>query len=91
MEYVYAMTWAEFRIRSFAWKRKQDADLLKLRELAWVTYIAPHQNPKKMKKTIEQFWSLKKKRKTVIDNDMMALIKSEQEDYFAKIKELENG
>lgn len=43
-----------------------------LRELAWVTYTAPHQDPKKMKKSIDSFWPLKKpvsktKRELMID------------------------
>lgn len=58
LTYVYNMTWAEFLIRLFAWQRnKREADLLN-RELAWISYIAPHQDPKKMKKNIKQFWPL---------------------------------
>lgn len=55
---VYDMTWAEFQIRLFAYKRKDKYDWIKLRELMWTTYIAPHQDPKKMIKRKEQFLPL---------------------------------
>lgn len=43
------MTWAEFRLRLLAYNRMQENELYKLRKLAWVTYIAPHQDPKKLR------------------------------------------
>lgn len=64
MDFVYAMTWAEFQIRLFAYKRKDLYDWRKLRELAWITYIAPHQDPKKMAKRKEVFLPLEGDRKT---------------------------
>ena len=51
LEYVYDMSWAEFQIRLFAFKRSEIREFEKLRELMWVTYIAPHLDPKKMAKT----------------------------------------
>ena len=59
LDYVYNMTWAEFRIRLHGWIRKEEREMFKIRELAWVTYIAPHQDPKKLKKSKESFWPLK--------------------------------
>jgi hypothetical protein len=50
LETVYDMTWAEFQIRLFAYKRMDLYEWEKLREIMWTTYIAPHQDPKKMVK-----------------------------------------
>ena len=63
MDFVYDMTWAEFQIRLFAYKR---IDLYKwqmLREMMWTTYIAPHQDPKKMVKRKEIFLPLNNDKK----------------------------
>jgi len=61
LEAVYDMTWAEFQIRLFAYKRQDKYDWIKLRELMWTTYIAPHQVPKKMVKRKEKFLPLNEK------------------------------
>jgi len=58
LDFVYDMTWAEFQIRLFAYKRQDLYKWQMLRELMWVTYISPHQDPKKMAKRKEQFLSL---------------------------------
>jgi len=50
------MTWAEFRLRLIAFNRSEQRDEYKLRRLAWVTYIAPHQNPKKLRGLKEDRW-----------------------------------
>ena len=58
LNFVYDMTWAEFQIRLFAYKR---IDLYKwqmLRELMWTNYIAPHQDVKKLVKRKELFLPL---------------------------------
>ena len=60
LDYVFHMTWAEFRIRLHGWVRQEEREMFKLREIAWITYIAPHQDPKKLKKSKESFWPLKK-------------------------------
>lgn len=52
------MTWAEFQIRLFAYKRQDLYEWKKLRELMWITYISPNQDPKKMAKRKEQFLPL---------------------------------
>ena len=48
LEYVYDMTWAEFRIRQFAYNRKQKRDWFKIREVAFASIIGPHLDPKKL-------------------------------------------
>ncbi len=58
LEAVYDMTWAEFQIRLFAYKRQDLYKWQMHRELMWITYIAPHQDPKKMVKRKEAFLPL---------------------------------
>ncbi len=58
MDFVYDMTWAEFQIRLFAYKRNDLYEWQKLRELMWAVYIAPHQDPKKMVKRKELYLPL---------------------------------
>jgi len=60
-DYVRRMTWAEFRLRLHGLARDNERRLIEMREMAWVTYIAPHSDPKKMAKTKEKFWPIKKK------------------------------
>jgi len=52
------MTWAEFQIRIFAYKRIDLYHWQKIREIMWTSYIAPHQDPKKMVKRKELFLPL---------------------------------
>jgi hypothetical protein len=66
LESVYDMTWAEFQIRLFAYRRMDLYDWEKLRELMWITYIAPNQDPKKMAKRKEQLLPLRKDKKQSI-------------------------
>lgn len=58
LEAVYDMTWAEFQIRLFAYKRQDLYKWQMQRELMWTCYIAPHQDPKKMVKRKEVFLPL---------------------------------
>jgi len=64
LEAVYEMTWAEFQIRLFAYKRMDLYKWQMMRELMWINYIAPHQDPKKMVKRKEVFLPLNGDRKT---------------------------
>jgi len=66
LDFVYDMTWAEFQIRLFAYKRQDLYKWEMLRELMWVTYIAPHQDVKKMAKRKENFLPLNKDKKVNI-------------------------
>ena len=58
--YVKQMTWAEFLIRLHGFRRSQENDVMMLRELSWIVYTAPHNDPKKMKRSLEAFWPIKK-------------------------------
>lgn len=80
------MTWAEFRIRLHGFRREQERELMQFRELTWITYISPHLDPKKMKKSIDQFWPIKKGRKKVSE-EMIERMKKVTAEYLAKKKE----
>ena len=83
------MTWAEFQIRAFAYRRMQENKELLAREIAWNALLAPHYNPKKLPKSKDKFWQIGKKEK-VSDDRMKEAIKKAQDEYFKKKKEL-NG
>ena len=50
------MTWAEFKIRLISFNRIDEKREVNLRRLAWVSYIAPYQNPKKLRGLKEDRW-----------------------------------
>lgn len=52
------MTFAEFQIRLFAYKRMELREWEKVRQIAWSAFIAPHQDPKKLPKSIDKFMNL---------------------------------
>lgn len=85
------MTWAEFQIRAFAYRRMQEKKELLTREIAWSALIGSHYNPKKLPKTKDKFWQIGNKKK-VSDSRMQDAIKAAQEEYFKEkqLKEL-NG
>lgn len=55
---VYDMTFAEFQIRLFAYKRMQLEDWKKFRLVAYNALIAPYQDHKKLPKTMDKFMDL---------------------------------
>ena len=55
---VYDMTFAEFQIRLFAYKRMQLEDWRKYRLVAYNALIAPYQDHKKLPKTMDKFMDL---------------------------------
>lgn len=87
LEAVYDMTWAEFQIRLFAYKRQDLYDWQKLRELMWTSYIAPHQDPKKMVKRKESFLPLGSEKKIVgVSDEARAIFLKEFRKYQEKIQ-----
>lgn len=81
------MTWAEFQIRLFAYKRQDLYDWQKLREVMWTTYIAPHQDPKKMVKRKESFLPLGGEKKIVgVSDEAKAMFLKEVKKYQEKIQ-----
>lgn len=65
LDAVYEMTWAEFQLRLFAYKRMELNEYQKLRELMWTCYTAPHLDPKKLSKRKEQFMPLPSDKKNI--------------------------
>jgi hypothetical protein len=55
---VYDITFAEFQIRLFAYKRIQLKEWEKVRFMAWCSTIGSHQDYKKLPKNIEKFLPL---------------------------------
>jgi len=74
---VYDMTFAEFQIRLFAYKRMQLREWEKVRQIAWSATIGSHQDPKKLPKTIDKFMDLghKKQNKGVSDEQKENFLK----------------
>jgi len=74
---VYDMTFAEFQIRLFAYKRIQLREWEKVRQIAWSATIGSHQDPKKLPKTIDKFMDLgnKKVSKGVSDEQKANFLK----------------
>lgn len=52
------MSFAEFQIRLFAWKRCQEREWERTRLICWYSMIGSHMDPKKMPKSIQGFMSL---------------------------------
>ena len=52
------MSWAEFLIRSHAYRRTEIKDWQKYRKVAYHALIAPHQDPKKLPKKESLFMPL---------------------------------
>lgn len=87
----YEMTWAEFRIRSFAFLRMQKREEYKLRELAWTIYIAPYQDPKKMKRSKKAFWPIDGDKKASGPTDKMIKIMEDAQRQYLKDKQNGRG
>jgi len=84
------MTWAEFQIRVFAYRRMQEREELLTREIAWNALIGSHSDPKRLPKTKNKFWQIGIKN-VVADERVKEAIKKAQNDYFKRKKELING
>ncbi len=83
------MTWAEFQIRGFAYRRMQEKEETLTRVIAWNALVGSHSDPKKLPKTIDKFWSIGNKNSSTTDKMKEAMEKARGE-YFKKKKEL-NG
>ena len=87
---VYDMTFAEFQIRLFAYKRMQLRDWEKVRQIAWSAFIGSHQDPKTMPKSIDKFMNLD------ISNERKSNVSDAQKERFLNamseyIKQSKNG
>jgi hypothetical protein len=89
-DYVLDMTWAEFQIRAFAYRRMQEKEELLAREIAWASLTGSHYAPKKLPESKDKFWKIGNKPK--VQNDrMQQAIKQAQKDYFKELKLQKNG
>ena len=81
------MSFAEFQIRLFAWKRTQDREWEKIRLVAWYSLTGPHQNPKRLPKSMVNFLplSIDKKENTLTDAHKSAFLEAVK-DYEKQVK-----
>lgn len=79
------MTWAEFKLRLLSYKRVQKGEALKLRRLAWITFIAPYQDPKKLRGMTEsRWWKIEEKEKGSVSESHKDRFMKEMKKYLAK-------
>lgn len=52
------MSFAEFQIRLFAWKRTQEREWEKVRLVSWYSMVGSHLDAKKLPKSLSQFMPL---------------------------------
>lgn len=90
LDYVYAMTWAEFRIRLYAYNRMEKTTLYKVREIAYNARYGSHINTKKIP-TLEQFMQLEPQKAIKANAIRAARIKEVQEEYYRQKELLKNG
>jgi hypothetical protein len=64
MKHVYDMSFAEFQIRLFAYRRVQEREWEKIRFIGWCATTGSHMNPKKLPKSLNQFMPLSLDKKT---------------------------
>jgi len=68
LDYVYRMTWAEFNLRLISFDREQKRNENLARNVAWAGYIAPHQDPKRLRGLkIDKWWPMERKKIKVTD------------------------
>jgi len=86
---VYDMTFAEFQIRLFAYKRMELREWEKVRQISWSAFIGSHQDPKKMPKTIDKFMNLHAdKPKSNVSEEQKERFKQAYSEY---LKQSKNG
>lgn len=67
------MSWREFQLRSFGYKRKDRQDWLKVREVAYASLVGSHLDPKKLPKTKEKFLPLGTEQKSRVSDEQKAM------------------
>lgn len=58
LDEVYKMSWREFTLRSFGFKRHEKETWLKVREISYSAIIGSHLDPKKIPKSKEKYLPL---------------------------------
>ena len=83
LQEVYDMSWAEFRIRLFAYRRmqKRQDDMMRLHAYHAATGALYAFEPDKFPKTLSQFWRVDEKGEVSGREKRMEILKREQQKY----------
>ena len=82
------MTWAEFRLRQFAFRRTEKQSWYKVREIAYSALVGSHLDPKKLPKTKDKFMSLDDKKSIETTSKQLEAMRKATEVYR---KQVSNG
>lgn len=96
MDYVKKMTWAEFRIRSFAYNRQRKREeqleknaVLRTREICYQIYVSNWMDSKRKPVSKEKYWSIGEDNK--IDDDRLDRIRTRIKEAQEQYKKEKNG
>jgi len=79
------MTWAEFQLRLFSYKRVNKEKWEMLRLLMYNNTVAPHRDPKRIPKSINSFMQIGSSKK-ISDAQLNAIKKAQEQYHERKIK-----
>ena len=69
------MTWAEFQIRCYGWKRKDDRESWKFRKVGFASMWSFHGDYKKLPKTEDKYWQIGEHKSTSLSENQKEAIK----------------
>lgn len=75
------MTWAEFRIRSFGFKRVRKFQMFLTREIAYEVHVGHYSWGKKKPPKKDKYWSLDGVKKKAVNEDIVAAFKKKRAEY----------
>lgn len=78
MDYFNRMTWKEFRLRHYAWRRQQKRLDYRQRDIMYQILVSNWMDKKKPP-SINTFWPLDKQDKTQLESGLEALRKAQEE------------
>jgi len=87
LSYVYKMTWAEYLIRVDGWKRRDQTEWYRAREIAWAALIGSHLDPKKLPKNKDDFIPIGTRKKKPVSDRMLHRMREAKEKYLREIEE----
>lgn len=73
------MTWAEFRIRSFAFKRLREWEMKMVREVSYEVHTLKYMFGKQSPPKKERYWPIEPKKTVLTDRQRNRLIQAYQE------------
>lgn len=80
------MTWAEFQIRLYGWKRKDELESYKLRKIGFAAMWSFHADFKKLPRTEQKYWSIGNTVKPTLNEDQRNAMRAAVEIYHQEIK-----